>query len=291
MQKRNRIVYFLMSLPAAALYAVFFIMPLISGVAYSLFDWNGISRSKNFIGLANYASLFSDRKIARTATFTVEYTIVMLIGVLVLGLAIALMLNTVIRGRGFYRTMYFLPAVLSTVTVALIWNQLFTNALPQIGKQIGSKVLSSSVLGNVHLAFWAVVFTALWQGLSTNILLFLSALQNVPQDLIESAWLDGANSWQTFLHIKVPFLIPTLNIVTIMTIKGGLMAFDNIYALTGGGPARTTESVGMLIYNYAFTELKFSYSNALSIAVFAVILIFTVVQLGASKRFEVKQDG
>ena len=291
MQKRNGIIYFLMSLPAVTLYGVFFLDPLVSGMAYSLFDWNGISRNKHFIGLQNYFALFSDRKIARTATFTVEYTLVMLIGVLVLGLVIALLLNTVIRGRGFYRTMYFLPAVLSTVTVALIWNQLFTNALPQIGKRIGSQLLSSSVLGNVHLAFWAVVFTALWQGLSTNILLFLSALQNVPQDLIESAWLDGANGWQTFLHIKVPFLMPTLNIVAIMTLKGGLMAFDNIYALTGGGPARTTESIGMLIYNYAFSELKFSYSNALSIMVFIVILIFTVVQLRVSNRFEVKQDG
>ena len=179
--------------------------------------------------------------------------------------------------------------VVDRVDTPVSWtNYLGTQDMADVYKR---QVLSSSVLGNVHLAFWAVVFTALWQGLSTNILLFLSALQNVPQDLIESAWLDGANSWQTFLHIKVPFLIPTLNIVTIMTIKGGLMAFDNIYALTGGGPARTTESVGMLIYNYAFKELKFSYSNALSIAVFAVILIFTVVQLGVSRRFEVKQDG
>lgn len=288
MQKQNRLIYFLLSLPAFVLYSVFFIYPLMNGFIYSLQDWNGVGRDKDFVGISNYITLFSDIRVRNTLSFTLRYTIALLVGTIVLSITIALLLDSIIKARGFFRTMYFMPAVLSTLTVGLIWNQLFSNALPQFGRLIGSESLSSNVLGDVKLAFWAVVFTALWQGLATNVLLFLSALQNIPKDLIEAAGLDGANKRQIFFRIKLPFIIPTLNIVIILTAKNGLMAFDNIFALTSGGPARTTESIGMLIYKFAFEEFKYSYSSALAILIFVIIGILTIIQLRTSERYEVK---
>jgi len=259
-----------------------------NGFIYSLQDWNGVGRDKDFVGISNYITLFSDIRVRNTLSFTLRYTIALLVGTIVLSITIALLLDSIIKARGFFRTMYFMPAVLSTLTVGLIWNQLFSNALPQFGRLIGSESLSSNVLGDVKLAFWAVVFTALWQGLATNVLLFLSALQNIPKDLIEAAGLDRANKRQIFFRIKLPFIIPTLNIVIILTAKNGLMAFDNIFALTSGGPARTTESIGMLIYKFAFEEFKYSYSSALAILIFVIIGILTIIQLRTSERYEVK---
>lgn len=283
----NRYAHYFFTLPALLLYSVFFIYPMINGFLYSLTNWDGLSKTKQFIGFDNYVEIFKDKRIQDSLGFTFKYAILLVVLTVVIGVAGALLLNRVKKGQSFFRTTYFVPAVLSLVTVGLIWNQLFAQALPAFGKMIDSDVLSKNLLSNPNWAFFGVLFVSLWQGLAIPILLFLAALQSVPKDLIEASSLDGANAWHRFRSVVTPFLIPTLNMVVILSAKGALTAFDLILAMTGGGPGRTTESVGMLVYNFAFKEFKFSYGSSLAMILFVIIGIVSIIQIRSSSKFEV----
>lgn len=283
----NRYAHYFFTLPALLLYTVFFIYPMINGFLYSLTDWDGLGKTRQFIGFDNYGELFKDDRIRNSLGFTFKYAILLIVLTVVLAVVVALLLNRVKKFQSFFRTTYFIPAVLSLITVGLIWNQLFAQALPAFGKIVGSEMLSKNLLSNPSGAFFGVLFVSLWQGLAIPTLLFFAALQSVPKDLIEAASLDGANAWHRFRAVVAPFLIPTLNIVVILSAKNALTAFDIIVAMTGGGPGRTTESVGMLVYNFAFKEFKFSYGSALAMILFVIIGIVSIVQIRTSSRYEV----
>ncbi|MGZ7443997.1 carbohydrate ABC transporter permease [Paenibacillus sp. TH7-28] len=287
MKTFNRYAHYLFTLPALLLYAVFFLYPMVNGFLYSLSDWDGLSKTSHFIGVDNYVRLVQDDRIRNSLGFTFKYALGLIVLTVVLAVVIALLLNRVRRFQSFYRTTYFFPAVLSMITVGLIFNQLFSQALPAFGKAVGSDMLSRNLLSNPDLAFFGLLFVSLWQGLAIPTLLFLAALQSVPKDLLEAASLDGATPWQRFRSVVIPFLIPTLNIVVILSAKSGLTAFDYIMAMTGGGPGRTTESVGLLVYNFAFQEFKFSYASSLAIVLFAIIAIVSIVQIRSMSRLEV----
>ncbi|MFD0713506.1 carbohydrate ABC transporter permease [Paenibacillus sp. GCM10027626] len=287
MKKIDRYSHLLFTLPAVALYAIFFIYPMINGFLYSLTDWDGLSKEKNFIGLSNYKNLITDDRIHGSLGFTFKYAIALVVLTVIFAVIIALLLNRVRKFQSFYRTSYFFPAVLSMITVGLIWNQLFAHALPMLGKAIGYAPLSKNILSDPTLAFYGILFVSLWQGLAIPVLLFLAALQSVPKDLLEAASLDGATAVQRFRSVVVPFLIPVLNMVVILTAKSGLTAFDYIVAMTGGGPGKKTETVGLLVYNFAFQEFKFSYASALAMVIFVIIAIVSFVQIRGMSRYEV----
>lgn len=276
------------TIPVVALYLIFFIYPLIQGLLYSFTDWNGLDRKYSYIGVKNYIKLFLDDRVRNSFNFTFRYTIALIFFTIVLGLIIALILCSTKKGQSFFKMVYFFPAVLSTIIVGLIWNQLFGHALPAFGKMIGSEVLSRNILSNPKLVFYGILFSSLWQGLAVPVLLFIAGLQTVPQELLEASTLDGATSVQQFWKIKFPFLIPVFNIVVILTAKNGLTAFDSIFAMTNGGPGRQTETVGLLVYNFAFTEFKFSYANALGMMIFVLVGIISIVQIFSNSKKEVQ---
>lgn len=279
--------HFLFTLPALLLYSLFFIYPMINGFLYSLTDWDGLSANRQFVGFSNYWKLVQDDRILDSLGFTFKYALALVVATVVLALVIALLLNRIRRFQSFFRTSYFFPAVLSMITVGLIWNQLFAHAIPDIGKAIGSEMLSRNLLSDPNWVFYGILFVSLWQGLAIPILLFLAALQSVPKDLLEAASLDGASLFQRFRSVVMPFLIPVLNMIVILTAKSGLTAFDYIVAMTGGGPGRMTESVGLLVYNFAFQEFKFSYASALAMVIFVIIGIISIVQIRSLSRYEV----
>jgi raffinose/stachyose/melibiose transport system permease protein len=289
MKAIDRYTHFLFTLPALLLYAVFFIYPMVNGFLYSMSDWDGLSKTKHFIGLKNYATLAQDDRIRNSLEFTFKYALSLIVITVIMAIIGALLLNRAHRFQSFFRTSYFFPAVLSMITVGLIWNQLFAYAVPIFGKVIGSGPLSHNLLSNPKLVFYGILFVSLWQGLAIPILLFLAALQSVPKDLMEAASLDGANPWHRFKSVVLPFLIPVLNIVVILTAKNGLTSFDYIVAMTNGGPGKMTETVGLLVYNFAFQEFKFSYASSLAMVIFAVIGIISIIQIRTMSKFEVNQ--
>lgn len=276
--QRNHVL-FLFTLPILIMYFVFFIIPLLMGMKNSFTDWSGTSPDYNFIGLKNYIEIFQDERFRNALIFNFKYTILLTVGTVIISLLIAVILNQKIKGRGFFRSVYFLPAILSLVTVGLIWNELFYRVVPMIGEATGWKLFESSWLGSPKLAMYAILVVNLWQGCATPIVLILAGLQSISKDLYEAASIDGANAWQKFRAITIPYLIPVLNIVIVTSVKSGLTVFDYIKAMTDGGPMQSTESVGILIYNHAMQEGKFGYSVAESMILFILIALVSVLTM------------
>lgn len=266
---------------------IFFFTPLIQGFWLSLTNHTGLSQNYEFIGLTNYFSIFNDSRFFKSLIFTGVFTLTMIVGQIVIGLGVGLLLNTKMPGRNFFRTAYFFPAVLSTVVVGLIFNQIFNYGVPQIGELLNIDFLKQNLLANSNTAPWVVSLVALWQGVAMPIVIFLAGLQSIPKSIVEAAKIDGASSWQTFLHIKLPYLLPSISIVFILALKMGLTAFDNIYALTGGGPQGVTMTMGLLVYDTAFVNNQAGYANAIAMVLFAIIVVISIVQLKLSNKFEV----
>lgn len=276
---KRRHVLFLFTLPILLMYCMFFIIPLFMGMKNSLTDWSGTSSNFNFIGFENYIKIFQDDRFRSALGFNFKYTLLLTIATGIISLAAALLLNQKIKGRTFFRSIFFLPSILSLVTVGLIWNELFYRFMPLIGEGLNISLLKSSWLGSPKLAMYAILIVNLWQGCAVPIVLLLAGLQSVPADLYEAASIDGANSWQRFRAITIPYLIPVLNIVIVTCVKGGLTTFDYIKAMTDGGPMQSTESVGILIYNHAMSEGRFGYSVAESMILFVIIALVSVVTM------------
>lgn len=287
MTRERTLTYALFCLPGFVAYCVFLIFPILMGIYYSLMDWNGISRSYHFIGLENYAKLLTDKKFRSALTFNVRYTLILCIGVVVISVILALLLNKEFKGRSFFRTLYFMPAVLSMITVSLVFKQIFFYVLPAVGKSLGIEALSTNLLASKKYAMYALLFVHLWQGVALPTLLFLAGLQTIPAELYEAAAIDGANGWQQFKTITVAYLIPTLSVVLVLVVKQGLMVFDYVKSMTGGGPGTTTQSIALLIYNNGFERNKYSYSIAQAVATGLIIALISVIQIQFSNRKKV----
>ena len=227
MRREQYITYLVMTFPGFVLYCVFLILPILMGIYYSLTDWTGIGTQFNFVGLDNYVRvLTNDRRFGQAMMFNLQYTVLLVIGIVVIGFILAMLLNREIKGRGFFRTLYFLPAVLSMVTVGLVFKQVYFYVLPPIGQTLGISALATNVISKKETAIYGVLFVHLWQGLAMPTLLFLAGLQTIPQDLHEAAAIDGANAWQRFKAVTVPYMMPTLSVVLVLTVKTGLGVYD-----------------------------------------------------------------
>lgn len=269
------------------LQAIFFYFPMLQGAFYSFTNWTGLTYNFDFVGINNYSILMTDEKFFKALGFTLILTICLIVGEIVFGILIARALNSKIKGQTFFRAWFFFPAVLSGLTVSLIFKQIFNYGLPAIGESLNIEFLKTSLLGTAYGSIFAAIFVMLWQGVAMPIIIFLSGLQTIPTEIKEAAAIDGATSRQTFWSIELPYLLPSISMVFIMALKAGLTAFDQIFALTGGGPSNATTSIGLLVYNYAFKSNQYGYSNAIALILFLLIAIVSIVQIKISKRYEV----
>lgn len=283
----NRNWAYLFVLVPIALQLIFFYAPMVQGFYYSFTNWTGLTNNYDLIGFKNYQTILTDQKFMKSVSFTVIFTIGLIVGEVLIGIFVARFLNRKMKGVGFFRTAYFFPAVLSTVTLGLIFKQVFNYGLPQLGEKLGIGFLEQNLIANEKTVFWGVLFVALWQGVAMPIVIFLAGLQSIPEEILEAASMDGATSGQKFRHIELPYLLPSLSMVFIMALKSGLTAFDLIFALTGGGPSDKTTTLGLLVYNYAFKNNQYGYANAIAVVLFLVIAIISMLQIRLSKRFEV----
>lgn len=278
---------FLFTLPALVLYLIFFIYPIIIGGYYSLTDWNGITKKFNFVGLKNYFNIVMDDRFRKSFFFTFRYAIILLILTIVISMFLALLLNSKIKGKSFFRGIYFFPAVISMLTAGLIFNEIFYRVLPVIGETLHISFLQTSILSNPDLAMYGIMFVHLWQGVAIPTVLLMAGLQSIPSELIESASLEGANKWHIFKYITIPFVLPIITVVVVLVFKDGLMLFDYVVGLTQGGPAGSTESVALLIYNHGFKEVKFSYGIAESVVLCVIVCAISFIQIGINNKKKV----
>ncbi|MBQ8973466.1 MAG: sugar ABC transporter permease [Clostridia bacterium] len=280
----DRASFFIITLPALLLYSFFYIYSVILGFYYSMTDWDGLARSFNFIGLDNFKKLLGNKAFFSSVTITFRYALLMVVFTIVLGVLLAVSLNSVKRFKTFFKSVFFFPAMISSVAIALIWDQVFIRALPALGNMFGVENIASP-LGNKQTALYAVLFVNMWQSLAMPTVIFIAGLQSIPDELYESALIDGASMFDQFRFVTLPYLVPTITVNAILTLKSGITSFDYAKALTNGGPARSTMLVGIKIYIDAFGETpKFSIANAESVMLFVVIAVLSIVQISISSR-------
>ncbi|WP_391573668.1 carbohydrate ABC transporter permease [Cohnella sp.] len=280
----------LLTVPAVVLYAAFFLVPVFIGFYYSLTDWDGFSLSYKMVGLKNYINILQDKRFLNAMSFTLLYTAIVVVFKLGIALILAMLLSQSLKLRGLFRSIYFFPAVLSMITVGMVFNQFFYSLFPPIGEALGIEWLSRNLLGNPDTAIYGVALTNIWQGFATPMVIFIAGLASVPKDLTEAALIDGATPVQRFFSVTLPFLIPMLTVNVVLAIKGGLTVFDYIVAMTGGGPSKSTESLGFLIYQHGMNEMKFGYGTAEAIYVFLLIGLVSFVQIKLLSRKEAGQQ-
>ena len=279
---------FLFTVPATVLYCVFFIYPIIIGIMYSFTDWNGLSKDYKFIGLSNYITAFTNSRFQNAVKFNIRFTLMAVILIVGLSLILALIFNnSKLRCMSLFRGIYFFPAVLGMLVVGLIFNEIFYRVVPVIGKGLNIPAISSNILASKSTAIYGVLIVHVWLAVAMATVMLLAGLQSAPEDLYEAAVLDGANRWQKFRYITMPFLLPVLSVVLILQIKSGLTVYDIIVALTNGGPGGATESLAVLIYNHGFKEVKFSYAIAEAMILTIVICAISFIQTSISNKKKV----
>ncbi|GBD61661.1 putative sugar ABC transporter permease protein [Tetragenococcus halophilus subsp. halophilus] len=252
-------------------------MPLLQGLFYSFTDFGGFG-DWEFVGLNNYIEGFQDSRIIHSYFFTIGFSIVSTILVNIIGLLIALGINSNIKFSNTIRGIYFIPYMLGTLIIAYVFSFLFSQLVPSIGEALGIEFLQYNILGNQNLAWVGVVIVTVWQAAAFNTILYLSGLVTIDDSLYEAAEIDGASSFEKFRHITVPMIIPFFTINLVVSMKNFLMAFDQVVALTEGGPGTATESVSFLIYQGAFAEGQFAYQSANAIVFFIIIVLISFFQ-------------
>lgn len=285
----DKLTNLLFTLPAVILYTVFFIYAVFVGINYSFTDWDGIGKTYSYIGFTNYNNLFQNQFFWSSLRITVKYALMLVVGVMLVSLILALSLNSIKRFKTLTKSIFFVPAMIGGVTIALIFDQIYYRLVPSVGQALGISWLMQSPLASTQTALPAVVFVNVWQAVAMPTLIFIAGLQSVPQDLYESAMLDGATVFNRFRYITFPYLMPTFTINMVLAIKSGITSFDYAYALTAGGPSRSTTVIGILIYNDAFNNMKFSLANAEAVILFIIIALLSMVQIKISSKGGVNQ--
>ena len=277
MNERKR-TFLLMTIPVVALFFCFNTLPLLKGVMYSFTNFKGFG-SYDWVGVRNYMDLFQDVRVGNSYWFTFKLAIVTTIVVNVISLLLAMALNSKIRAKSFFRGAYFLPNILGALVVGYIFNYFFTYILPAVGEMIGWETLSSSLLSSKNLAWIAIVIVCAWQAIAMNTIIYISGLQPVPEDVYEAGAIDGATGWNKFKNLTFPLILPFFTINMVLCVKNFLMVFDQIMALTKGGPAQSTESISYLIYQNGMAGGQFGFQSANAVIFFLVIVAISVTQM------------
>lgn len=277
--------YILMVLPALILFVIFNTIPLITGAMYSFTNYRGYG-SYEFVGLRNYIDLFSDSRVGNSYLFTFKYAIAGTILVNLLSLLLALGLNSKIKCKSLLRGVYFLPNILGGLIIGYIFSFIFTYIIPAIGSALHIGFLENSILASEKYAWIGVLIVGVWQAVAMNTIIYISGLQTIPGDIYEAGMIDGAGKWQTFKSLTLPMLMPFVSTNLILSTKNMLMVFDQIMALTKGGPAQSTESISYLIYKNGMDGGQFGFQSANAVVFFVVIVTISVIQLVFTNKKE-----
>ncbi|WP_052737921.1 carbohydrate ABC transporter permease [Bacillus sp. SA1-12] len=265
--------------PAILIVLIFVAVPAVTGLGLSFFKYDGIN-PPNFTGLKNYAYLLNDELFLKSILVTVYYVVGSLIPAVAISLAIAIVLNKKwFPFKNIIRATYFLPTIVSMVAVAFVWKWLFNPQFGPVNEWLSSLGFpNQQFFGDPLLAMPMLIIIGVWKAIGFNMVIYLAGLQGIDKSYYEAAEIDGASSLQQFWFITWPLLIPTTFFVVTMGVIGGFQIFDQIFIITGGGPAQSTYAIVFYIYQKAFEELTFGYSSSLSMILFIIILVITLIQ-------------
>jgi len=272
-------------LPSLLGLLVFKLIPIISSLGLTLFEWDLLTPPE-FVGLGNFERLIKDRDFLSALQHTLTFIIGYIPLVMALGLGVAVALNQRIRGKTAFRTLFYLPVVSSWVAVALLWKWIFN---PRFGLvNFGLSLLGIDGPGWLFDPNWAmpaIILTSVWKDIGFVMIMFLAGLQGIPEVYYEAASIDGATSWQRFWRITLPLLSPTTFFALVITLINSFQLFDQVWIMTGGGPAGATSVVVEQIVNNAFRYSRMGYAATLSWALFALVFLITIFQMRLQRRW------
>lgn len=285
LRRRDATVGYLFAAPAILGSLAFVIAPLIGVVWFSLHDWNVLGGTFTFEGLANYERMLQDQALLDALAASGWFSLGLVVLNITLAMVLALLLNQRLRGTSFFRVAFFSPVVVSLVAWTIVWGYLL-----QADGGINSLLAAFGIDGPNWLrgdvtAMIAVIVVQVFKNVGLNMVLFLSALQSVPEEMQEAARLDGANAWRRFWSIVLPTISPTVLLVSILTIVGSLETFALIDVLTEGGPGTSTTVLVYYLYRQAFEFNEFGYASAISVLLLVIVLVLTLVQWQSRKRW------
>ncbi|WP_078552568.1 carbohydrate ABC transporter permease [Bacillus alkalicellulosilyticus] len=269
-------------LPALIIYSVFSIVPIFISFYYSFMSWNGFSPME-FVGIRNYVAILQDNIFWLSVRNNVLVVVASVFGQLPIALGLALLLNRKLKGAKFFRTIGFLPVVISTVVISITWRMIYNSEYGMLNNfldTVGLGTLTQNWLGNPDYSMFAVCVVIIWQFVGLYLIIFLSALQTVPNEILEAAELDGASEWQKTIYITLPSMWNVILVCIVLCISGSLKTFDLIYVMTGGGPAHATEVMATYMYVETFQMLRYGFGSAISVLIF----VFSLTLIGISMR-------
>jgi multiple sugar transport system permease protein len=281
---------YLFLLPSFLGFFVFIVLAVVMSLGISFSDW-GLTGWKGFAGLRNYQALLRDPIFWQTVYNTVFYIVTIVPLQLILGLVMALALNQAIRGRVFYRLVYFMPVVTTIVAGAIVFRLLLSTTGP-VNQLLGEAARLFDIpftgpnwLGSTDYSKWSVVLLTLWKNTGFTMVVYLAALQGVPQELYDAANTDGANAWQRFWNVTLPLISPTTFFLLILQLIGAFQIFTEPFVMTRGGPANSSLSVVQYIYLSAFRDIRMDKASAMAWFLFIFIFLFTLLQNRLQQRW------
>ena len=273
--------YALFVLPVVTVFTIIVIIPFVIGVGYSFFSWDGLPvHEKKFVGFENYIRLFSDSRFLVSAGHTLVFTLIAVVLINVLGLVFALVVTSKLRTRNILRTMLFMPYLIGGLILGYIWKFILGEGLKMLG--------GSNWLVDKKMALVALIIVATWQMAGYIMIIYITGIQGIPDDVLEAAAIDGAGFWQELIYIKLPLIMQSFTICLFMTLSNCFKIFDTNLSLTGGGPNNATEMFAMNIYNEIFKLNNYGYGQAKAILFLIVVASFTLLQVAITKRKEVQ---
>lgn len=276
-------------IPALTIYLIFNVIPIFISFYYSTMSWNGFSEMQ-FIGLANFKEVLQDSVFWDSVINNILVVLASVFGQIPIALALALLLNRKIKGAKFFRTIGFMPVVISTVVISITWRMIYNSEYGMINnllEAVGLGFLQQNWLGDPTWAMIAVCITIIWQYVGLYFIIFLSALQTVPNEILEAAELDGASEWKKTIHAVLPSIWNIILISIVLCISGSLKTFDLIFVMTSGGPANATEVMATYMYDKTFEGLRYGYGSAISVLIFVFSITLILITTALLRRKEV----
>ncbi|WP_373232321.1 carbohydrate ABC transporter permease [Cohnella sp.] len=278
-------------LPAFLLYTVFVIAPTASALYLSFTSWNGISDDIRYIGISNFVEILNSTRVHHALKNTLIFTVALVILENVLAIALAILVDKVRWFRNLFRSIFYLPVLMSGVVMGFIWVIILNYNFGVVNQLLDMLGLSSwkvDWLGDPDLALISIILSTVWKAAGYYMIIYLAGLQGIPPELTEAASIDGANGWQQFRHITFPLLASAMTVCMMLSMIGSLKIFDQIAVMTDGGPGFATETLTYIIYKVGFGELRQGFGTALAIVLFLITLLLSLIQIKVLRKREVQ---
>ncbi|MEI7884945.1 MAG: sugar ABC transporter permease [Clostridia bacterium] len=274
--------------PSMLLYTTFFMLPMLLGIFYSLTNWDGMG-NYSIVGASNYTKLLlNDPVFVQSMLRTFWFAITSVLFTTIFSMLCALALTSKFKANNLFRTIIFLPNLISMVITGFIWNFLFTKVFSSIYTSTGLEFFNISWIGDAKFVMWAVVIVSVWQGMGYYMTIYIAGILGIDQSYIEAAVIDGATDRQVFWKIKLPLMLPLVSIGAFLNLAFCMKTFDVVFSLSKGGPGNGSEVAMLNIYREAFVYNNFGYGSAKAIFFAGIIIIFSLIQQRITSRTEVE---